>query len=1005
MKKAAQMFSKKKSVILLIFLFISIHYIQAQQRVISGKVTDPNGVALPGANVVVKNTGKGAITDFEGEYEIMISGPGDTLYFSFIGYSEYETVVEDEVKIDVVLQPKAEELTEVVISTQARGQRAAINQQFASKRVINVVSSEKMRELPDANAAESIGRLPGVSLQRSSGEASKVVIRGLSPKYSNVTVEGVKMSSTGQDRSVDLSMIQGDALGGIEVSKSLQADQDADAIGGTVNLRLGEAPAKRKIDFMVQGGYANISRDFDNYKLTGGFSDRFFNKKMGLNFRILHEKKQLASDIYNGGFNETFTEIIRDELNNPVDTVFRIRTTSYSLTERKQRRTRTNGTLILDYNSDWWDVKFFNLLGINEDFTINRTHQRTLKTERRDYHQNIGEWNAGNLTRTHTLQNKFVFGSSVLRLDGSATIAEVENRGQNFAFFEETGLNLPERMLVYADPIDIISDYPAAGFDSLDVNQSYLNSMAWDETRLSDKSYNARLDYELNFEFSEKISGKFQTGGKFHQLIRESDRDSRYSGLDYGGMQYRRQHLASLYPEQITDYNNNGIIATPFLDESYQSDNFLRGLYNLGWGADIDFLTEMQDAYRANGGDQTRYFLDGVSSYNVDYEASERKLAGYAMFELNYGKWLMLLPGIRVEQNETEYSAYEIVTAFDPTGVEGEPEYVTTKRENLLWFPSLNLKISPFEIFNIQAAAYKSTSRPSFNQISPMIIYSPGASNFVSNHPWLEPAVAWNYDLGFAVKHNKFGLFTIYGFYKEIDDLIFGMNNYKPSKKGQIVGGPDDLDDRLLGMEHYDPNYVGEATFTNLPFNNPEKTFVKGIEISWQKSFWYLSNVLKGLVLDVNYTILSTKTSFPYFQEVLIGYDSSGFIPVPQYGQEYKTTEGPMPDQPGNILNLVIGYDYGGFSARVSYRYQGSVLQGVDALFSLRDSYYDSFTLIDVMLKQQVNERISCFANLTNINNHVDYYYYAKQGPEKPELPTSRNYYGFRAQIGMRVNL
>src|SRR6056297_2912210 len=183
----------------------------------------------------------------------------------------------------------AEELSEVIISTQARGQRAAINQQFASNLVINVVSSEKMQELPDANAAESIGRLPGVSLQRASGEASKVVIRGLSPKYSNVTLEGVKMASTGQDRSVDLSMIQGDALGGIEVSKSLRADQDADAIGGTVNLRLSEAPKKRKIDLMVQGGYANISRDFDNYKLTGGFSDRFWDNKLGLSFRALHE--------------------------------------------------------------------------------------------------------------------------------------------------------------------------------------------------------------------------------------------------------------------------------------------------------------------------------------------------------------------------------------------------------------------------------------------------------------------------------------------------------------------------------------------------------------------------------------------------------------------------------------------------------------------------------------------------------------------------------------------
>jgi len=100
-----------------------------------------------------------------------------------------------------------------------------------------------MQELPDANAAEAIGRLPGISLQRDAGEANKVVVRGLSPKYVNVTLEGLKMPSTDMnDRSVDLSMIQTESLGGVEVNKSLRPDMDADAIGGTVNLRLAKAP-------------------------------------------------------------------------------------------------------------------------------------------------------------------------------------------------------------------------------------------------------------------------------------------------------------------------------------------------------------------------------------------------------------------------------------------------------------------------------------------------------------------------------------------------------------------------------------------------------------------------------------------------------------------------------------------------------------------------------------------------------------------------------------------
>ena len=84
----------------------------------------------------------------------------------------------------------------VVVTAQAKGQLSSINQQLAATSIVNVVSAEKMKELPDANIAESIGRLPGISVQRNAGEADAVVIRGLAPKYNEITIEGVPMSST-----------------------------------------------------------------------------------------------------------------------------------------------------------------------------------------------------------------------------------------------------------------------------------------------------------------------------------------------------------------------------------------------------------------------------------------------------------------------------------------------------------------------------------------------------------------------------------------------------------------------------------------------------------------------------------------------------------------------------------------------------------------------------------------------------------------------------------------
>jgi TonB-dependent receptor len=439
------------------------------------------------------------------------------------------------------------------------------------------------------------------------------------------------------------------------------------------------------------------------------------------------------------------------------------------------------------------------------------------------------------------------------------------------------------------------------------------------------------------------------------------------------------------------------------VDEGYNPGEFLNGRYDLGWTADVDLLKDMQSGFY-EGEDDAKYTFDGVSSYERDYQATEKLSAGYLMVELNIGKKIMLLPGLRYEKNNTEYFAYQIKTNSGQSGIEENPKAVTTNRTNEQWFPSLNAKYKATDFFTVQGAVYKSTSRPSFREISPLVIY-PNDGNYIqSNNPYLEPSTAWNYDLGFSVMNKKIGLVTVYGFYKDISDLVFSMNQYYPNKKGEIIDGPADLDDRLLGAEYYDERYLIQNGYTNLPFNNTEKATVKGLEFSWQTNFWYLPGALKGLVLDVNYTMLDTKTEYPYFQNVIVGYDESGFFPEPIYAPQYQTRQGPMQDQPESILNVILGWDYKGFSSRISYRYQSNTVESLDARYSVFDRYYDTFSLVDVMLSQKITKNISCFANVTNIGNHIDDYYIGAQ-EGRPALPTSSQFYGIRAQLGVRINL
>ncbi len=305
---------------LFVLLFALIPGVLFASGTIKGVVKDAQtGDPLPGANVIIKTIYHGTSTDLGGSFILTAVPDGQQIVtISYLGYVEQEMTLDitdgETETIEVALQVLTIQGEEVVITAQAYGQRAAINQQMAANTVTNVVSSEKIAELPDANAAEALGRLPGVSLKRGSGEANQVVIRGLSPKYNNVTIEGVKMASTSDfDRSVDLSLVQSEMLSGIEVSKSLRPDMDADALGGTVNLRLQEAPMTRKINLAAEGGYAHLGNEFANYKFTGGYSDRFFDKKFGVSIRLATEQKQLPSHRFSAGYSGAYNDFVLDE--------------------------------------------------------------------------------------------------------------------------------------------------------------------------------------------------------------------------------------------------------------------------------------------------------------------------------------------------------------------------------------------------------------------------------------------------------------------------------------------------------------------------------------------------------------------------------------------------------------------------------------------------------------------------------------------------------------------
>ena len=174
---------------------------------------------------------------------------------------------------------------------------AAINQQLQSSNIKNVVSADRIQELPDANAAESLGRLPGVSVLRSGGEGNKIVVRGLSPKYNKVMIDGIEVASTGaDDRSTSLAMVSSYSLDGIEVIKSNTADLDGDFVGGMVNFKLKTAESGLHTDIVALGSYNGLKNSFGGYLFVANISNRFFDDRFGVFVQGNYESRNRSSN-------------------------------------------------------------------------------------------------------------------------------------------------------------------------------------------------------------------------------------------------------------------------------------------------------------------------------------------------------------------------------------------------------------------------------------------------------------------------------------------------------------------------------------------------------------------------------------------------------------------------------------------------------------------------------------------------------------------------------------
>src|SRR5688500_10713320 len=152
-------------------------YMYQEGRVVTGNITDEEGGAMPGVNVVEKGTANGTVSDANGNYRIVVSSSNAVLVFSFVGAETKEVTVGDQSEISVSLATSSVALAEIVVIGYGTQKRSDVTGAISS------LKSESFNQGMVTNPGQLLqGKVSGVNVTSASGEpgaAQNVIIRGI----------------------------------------------------------------------------------------------------------------------------------------------------------------------------------------------------------------------------------------------------------------------------------------------------------------------------------------------------------------------------------------------------------------------------------------------------------------------------------------------------------------------------------------------------------------------------------------------------------------------------------------------------------------------------------------------------------------------------------------------------------------------------------------------------------------------------------------------------------
>ena len=683
-----------------------------------------------------------------------------------------------------------EVMDEIVVRGVAYGAARAIQAQKESDTIVTIVSEETLETIPEQSMGEALSRLPGVSIQRDRGEAESITIRGADARLNAVSMNGDRLPSPEStlsseafrgERSARLNSVPSTLISQIEVWKAVPPSQDADSIGGAVNIQTKSATQLQQSFVEVTGryGYNDLNEgDLYSGELTWG-SRLGQSGNWGVIGTLSYEENERGISGLQASWDtvDSLMDLSTCDPANPnpddcgtvdLDGDHHV-IEDYDVIWRGFTRTRQGINLTFDYKAGDNLVKFGGWWSDFEDDELRRRLQLrpgasasyTTDTVFNDANVAVsGSTDGGRVrrriregTNERSAYNFFVEGEHAFgdywnaewrlsrsysdtavnrtraRFESRACNADVELDLCGDGTADWTFTNGDQSLVSWTQPFWAQDPDILAVGDRGDFQQ-------WRNENSDDEIDTVRFDLSRRFD----LGGDNELELEFGYKGRFRERDTNYGVFEYDGVDGD-----PVFMSQVIGPDDPNIAWQPFG-------------YDMGLWSDAFTM----DAYFENNPDQFVFADDNLAN---SYDVEEEIHAAYLMGTFRTGRWTTIV-GARLEDTSAD------IVASDGT-------VITNDYDNVL--PALITRFQVTDNQIIRAAWTNSLARPDFDDLRPLfdrdfdynISDMEGELIVSGGNPDLEPFESTNFDLSYEYYTDTNGLLSAGIFYKEIENFEY----------------------------------------------------------------------------------------------------------------------------------------------------------------------------------------------------------------------------------------